>query len=48
MTLFQLTVSPSLYAQYYFELRDQKGRPWIHPGFRQNLSDQPYYLVRQA
>lgn len=33
--------------QYYFELRDGAGRAWLHPGFNETLSNQPYYVVRQ-
>jgi hypothetical protein len=34
--------------QYYFELRDRKGRAWMHPGLGPNLNRQPYYVVRYA
>jgi hypothetical protein len=33
---------------YYFELCDQNGRAWIHPGLGASLSQQPYYVVVPA
>jgi hypothetical protein len=34
--------------QYWFELRDASGRAWFWPGFNAELSNQPYFVVRQA
>lgn len=34
--------------QYWFELRDASGRAWPWPGFNAELSNQPYFIVRQA
>jgi len=34
--------------QYYFELRDDKGRAWLYPGFDVTLANQPYFVVRQV
>src|SRR5439155_25504033 len=31
--------------QYYFTLRDARGRAWLHPGFAADLSSQPYFVV---
>jgi hypothetical protein len=33
--------------QYFFELRDTRGRAGLYPGFEPNLCNQPYFLVRQ-
>ena len=33
---------------YFFELYDQQGQAWMHPGIGSDLMGQPYYLVRQA
>jgi len=33
--------------QYFFEWRDAAGRAYLYPGFDANLSNQPYYVVRQ-
>ncbi len=33
--------------QYFFELHDAEGRACFYPGFDANLSNQPYYVVRQ-
>ncbi len=33
---------------YFFELYDQQGQAWMHPGFETDLMSQPYYVVRQA
>jgi hypothetical protein len=39
----------SLYPlQYFLEFRDAQGRAWIYPGLDATLSNQPYYVVRQA
>jgi hypothetical protein len=34
--------------QYYFEVRDASGGARLWPGFEPDLSNQPYYVVRQA
>ncbi len=34
--------------QYYFELRRDAGTAWLYPGFEADLSNQPYFVVRQA
>jgi hypothetical protein len=34
--------------QYYFELRRDAGAAWLYPGFAADLSNQPYFVVRQA
>ncbi|MBI3948169.1 MAG: hypothetical protein HY321_19785 [Armatimonadetes bacterium] len=33
--------------QYFFVLRDSPRRAWIYPGFGPELTNQPYYVVRQ-
>ena len=33
--------------QYYFELRHQTGAASLYPGFASDLSNQPYFVVRQ-
>jgi hypothetical protein len=33
--------------QYYFELFNASGRPWLYPGLGPALTDQPYFLLRQ-
>ncbi|HET9723400.1 MAG TPA: hypothetical protein VFR44_06105 [Actinomycetota bacterium] len=40
--------SDSPYAmQYLFVVRDTDGRAWLHPGLDADLSNQPYYVIRQ-
>ncbi|GAG38760.1 unnamed protein product, partial [marine sediment metagenome] len=34
--------------QYWFELRDISGEAWLWPGLDADLSNQPYFVVRQA
>ncbi|MGA7160247.1 MAG: hypothetical protein WBZ48_04550 [Bacteroidota bacterium] len=34
--------------QYYFELKEQTGKAWLHPGFTESLTNQPYFVVRKA
>lgn len=34
--------------QYFFEVRDVEGRAYFYPGFEADLSNQPYYVIRQA
>ena len=33
---------------YFFELYDQQGQAWMHPGFGTDLMSQPYFVVRRA
>ncbi len=33
--------------QYFFELADTQGRAWFYPGFAEDLSNQPYFVLRQ-
>ena len=43
------TYSDSPYPiQYWFELRDGAGRSWLWPGFNNEVSNQPYVIVRQV
>ncbi len=43
---------PSMYTdtlyplQYYFEIHPREGRPWLYPGLDEDLSNQPYFVVR--
>ena len=30
---------------YFFELYDEQGQAWMHPGFAADLANQPYYVV---
>ena len=34
--------------QYYFQLRADAGRAWLHPGLNPGWQGQPYFVVRQA
>jgi hypothetical protein len=34
--------------QYYFELKEGADKAWLHPGFSPDLTNTPYYVVRQA
>jgi len=34
--------------QYFFEMQDALGRAWLYPGFADDLSSQPYYVLRQT
>lgn len=34
--------------EYYFEMRDGTEAAWLYPGFNKDLSNQPYFIVRQA
>jgi hypothetical protein len=43
----QVTDSP-FPLQYFFELRRTTGQTWLYPGFNADLSNQPYFVVRQA
>ncbi|MEP7109311.1 MAG: hypothetical protein ABI760_15060 [Ferruginibacter sp.] len=33
--------------EYYFELREGPESAWLYPGFNADLSNQPYFIVRQ-
>jgi hypothetical protein len=48
---FQATISSdytdTLYPlQYYFELREKPDKAWLYPGLTANLTQQPYFVVR--
>jgi hypothetical protein len=43
----EYTASP-FPLQYYFELREGPDAAWLWPGFDAELSNQPYFVVRQA
>ena len=34
--------------QYYFELKESPEAAWLYPGFNASLTNQPYFIVRQA
>lgn len=34
--------------EYYFEMREGPQSAWLYPGFNGDLSNQPYFLVRQV
>ena len=34
--------------EYYFEMREDAGSAWLFPGFNKDLSNQPYFIVRQS
>jgi hypothetical protein len=34
--------------QYYFELKGGPREAWLYPGFKPQLTNQPYFVVRQA
>jgi hypothetical protein len=34
--------------EYYFELHNEAGQAWMFPGFDATLTNQPYFVVRQA
>ncbi len=33
---------------YFFELHDGQGRAWFEPGLAADLSNQPYFVIRQT
>jgi hypothetical protein len=35
-------------VQYYFELKDGTDKAWLYPGFRKDLINQPYFVVRKT
>lgn len=35
-------------VEYYFEIRESPESAWLYPGFNGNLSNRPYFVVRQA
>lgn len=43
------TYTDSMYpVQYYFELKDGPKSAWMYPGFNADLTNQPYFVVRQV
>jgi hypothetical protein len=34
--------------QYYFEVSEETDKIWLHPGFSKQLTNQPYFVIRQA
>ena len=39
----------SLYPlQYYFEVMEEPGKAWLYPGFKENLTNQPYFVVHKV
>ena len=34
--------------EYFFRLVDAEHQAWLHPGFREDLCNQPFFVVRQA
>ncbi len=34
--------------QYYFELKEEPEKAWLYPGFGENLTNQPYFVVRKV
>ncbi|WP_373231597.1 hypothetical protein [Cohnella sp.] len=32
---------------YFFTIHDESGMAWQYPGFEENLSNQPYFVLRQ-
>lgn len=42
----QYTKSPYP-LEYYFELEDGSGAAWMHPGFNNTLSNQPYFAINK-
>ena len=34
--------------QYYFELKEEPAKAWLYPGFGENLTNQPYFVVRKV
>jgi hypothetical protein len=39
---------PTYPLQYYFEPREGLDKAWLYPGFNTKLSNQPYFVVRNA
>ena len=35
-------------VQYYFELKAAPDKAWLYPGFRKDLMNQPYFVVRRS
>jgi len=33
---------------YYFELRESPQKAWLYPGFNEDRTNQPYFVVRRA
>ena len=43
------TYTDTLYPiQYYIELKEVSDKAWLYPGFREDLMNQPYYVVRKT
>jgi len=34
--------------QYYFEVRESRGKAWLYPGLGRGLTNQPYFVVRRG
>ena len=34
--------------QYYFEMKEEPAIAWLYPGFGENLTNQPYFVVRKV
>jgi len=34
--------------QYYFEINEKPEKGWLYPGFTENLTNQPYFVVRRV
>ncbi len=34
--------------EYYFELKQGPESAWLYPGFGEDLTNQPYFVVRRA
>ena len=34
--------------EYYFELKQGPESAWLYPGFSEDLTNQPYFVVRRA
>jgi hypothetical protein len=51
--LYRATIPPAYTSspyplEYYFELRQGPESAWLYPGFRADLTGQPYFVVRRA
>jgi hypothetical protein len=33
--------------EYYFEITESGGKAWLYPGFSKELTNQPYFVIRQ-
>jgi hypothetical protein len=34
--------------EYYFEIAENGGKAWLYPGFSKQLTNQPYFVIRQT